>query len=185
MKKRILFFISYFIFSLSILAQGINLGLNAETQFVIGDNSTYFKNSTGMGTCVELEFSKYIGTSCRFNYARVIPADSRIESGQQFIFLLGLFGRLPINDSFLYVKPGIEFGEVFQSIILKPEYDSLPEDFYSDFVIRISTALIINPQQLAKGHFDFELAPLCTIIPMRDNVISFIGARLSVLYKFN
>ncbi len=175
-----LFFIPFFVFS-----QSARTGVYGISQFPVGESSEYFVNASGGGISAEFGFSEKFGESVHIQYLSVFPKNKIIISSWQLTSLIGIWYNVSIGESGFSFQPCVEAGLIYQGSKTKEEYGKLSQRAFTDFIFQMCPSFRFKHEKFLNNHIEVELSPVWSIIPQQSGGLSFIGARLGLMYVFD
>lgn len=160
---------------------GLEVGLNLNNQYAIGDFSEYVKATLGCDFFVNYVLPKKlvkienIGVNAAFGFANVFPNGNYVEKFTQNHFSFGAFYLINLPKSF-QLKPQLNLG------IINHKFSGgySMKDNYSDFMIYASCDL----RYIWKYNLIFNVSPVFTFVPVKDGVINYLGVKLGASYRF-
>ena len=160
---------------------GLEVGLNLNNQYAIGDFSEYAKATLGGEVFVNYVLPKKlvkienIGVNAAFGFANVFPNGNYVEKFTQNYFSFGAFYLINLPKSF-QLKPQLNLG------IINHKFSGgyFMKDSYSDFMIYASCDL----RYIWKYNLIFNVSPVFTFVPVKDGVINYLGVKLGASYRF-
>ena len=160
---------------------GLEVGLNLNNQYAIGDFSEYAKATFGGEVFVNYVLPKKIvkienlGVNAAFGIAKVFPNGNYVEKFSQNYFSFGAFYLINLPKNF-QIKPKLNLGMINHKFV--GGYGM--KNNYSDFMISASCDLLY----LWKYNLNLNISPVFTFVPVKDGVINYLGMKLGVNYRF-
>jgi len=160
---------------------GLEVGLNLNNQYAIGDFSEYAKATLGGEVFVNYVLPKKIvkienlGVNAAFGIANVFPNGDYVEKFSQNCFSFGVFYLFNFRGYF-QLKPQLNLG----MIIHKFEGGYLMKDSYSDFMIIAA----FDARYFWKYNLIFNVSPVFIFVPVKDGLINYFGFKIGASYSF-
>ena len=160
---------------------GLEVGLNLNNQYAIGDFSEYAKATFGGEVFVNYVLPKKIvkienlGVNAVFGIAKVFPNGNYVEKFSQNYFSFGAFYLINLTKNF-QIKPKLNLGMINHKFVGGYEM----KNNYSDFMISASCDL----RYFWKYNLIFNVSPVFTFVPVKDGVINYLGVKLGASYRF-
>ena len=160
---------------------GLEVGLNLNNQYAIGDFSEYAKATFGGEVFVNYVLPKKIvkiknlGVNAAFGIAKVFPNGNYVEKFSQNYFSFGAFYLINLTKNF-QIKPKLNLGMINHKFVGGYEM----KNNYSDFMISASCDL----RYLWKYNLIFNVSPVYTFVPVKDGTINYFGVKFGASYWF-
>ena len=160
---------------------GLEVGLNLNNQYAIGDFSEYAKATFGGEVFVNYVLPKKIvkienlGVNAAFGIAKVFPNGNYVEKFSQNYFSFGAFYLINLPKNF-QIKPKLNLGMINHKFVGGYEM----KNNYSDFMISASCDL----RYLWKYNLIFNVSPVYTFVPVKDGTINYFGVKFGASYRF-
>ena len=160
---------------------GLEVGLNLNNQYAIGDFSEYAKATLGGEVFVNYVLPKKIvkienlGVNAAFGIAKVFPNGNYVEKFSQNYFSFGAFYLINLPKNF-QIKPKLNLGMINHKFVGGYEM----KNNYSDFMISASCDL----RYLWKYNLIFNVSPVYTFVPVKDGTINCFGVKFGASYRF-
>jgi hypothetical protein len=160
---------------------GLEVGLNLNNQYAIGDFSEYAKATFGGEVFVNYVLPKKIvkienlGVNAAFGIAKVFPNGNYVEKFSQNYFSFGAFYLINLTKNF-QLKPQLNLGMINHKFVGGYEM----KNNYSDFMISASCDL----RYLWKYNLIFNVSPVYTFVPVKDGTINYFGVKFGASYRF-
>ena len=160
---------------------GLEVGLNLNNQYAIGDFSEYAKATFGGEVFVNYVLPKKIvkienlGVNAAFGIAKVFPNGNYVEKFSQNYFSFGAFYLINLTKNF-QIKPKLNLGMINHKFV--GGYGM--KNNYSDFMISASCDL----RYLWKYNLIFNVSPVYTFVPVKDGTINYFGVKFGASYRF-
>ena len=160
---------------------GLEVGLNLNNQYAIGDFSEYAKATFGGEVFVNYVLPKKIvkienlGVNAAFGIAKVFPNGNYVEKFSQNYFSFGAFYLINLSKNF-QIKPKLNLGMINHKFV--GGYGM--KNNYSDFMISASCDL----RYLWKYNLIFNVSPVYTFVPVKDGTINYFGVKFGASYRF-
>ena len=160
---------------------GLEVGLNLNNQYAIGDFSEYAKSTLGCDFFVNYVLPKKLvkienlGVNAAFGIAKVFPNGNYVEKFSQNYFSFGAFYLINLPKNF-QIKPKLNLGMINHKFV--GGYGM--KNNYSDFMISASCDL----RYLWKYNLIFNVSPVYTFVPVKDGSINYFGVRFGASYRF-
>ena len=160
---------------------GLEVGLNLNNQYAIGDFSEYAKATFGGEVFVNYVLPKKIvkienlGVNAAFGIAKVFPNGNYVEKFSQNYFSFGVFYLINLPKNF-QLKPKLNLGMINHKFV--GGYGM--KNNYSDFMISASCDL----RYLWKYNLIFNVSPVYTFVPVKDGTINYFGVKFGASYRF-
>ena len=160
---------------------GLEVGLNLNNQYAIGDFSEYAKATLGAEVFVNYVLPKKIvkienlGVNAAFGIAKVFPNGNYVEKFSQNYFSFGAFYLINLPKNF-QIKPKLNLGMINHKFVGGYEM----KNNYSDFMISASCDL----RYLWKYNLIFNVSPVYTFVPVKDGTINYFGVKFGASYRF-
>ena len=160
---------------------GLEVGLNLNNQYAIGDFSEYAKAALGSEVFVNYVLPKKIvkienlGVNAAFGIAKVFPNGNYVEKFSQNYFSFGAFYLINLTKNF-QIKPKLNLGMINHKFVGGYEM----KNNYSDFMISASCDL----RYLWKYNLIFNVSPVYTFVPVKDGTINYFGVKFGASYRF-
>ena len=160
---------------------GLEVGLNLNNQYAIGDFSEYAKATFGGEVFVNYVLPKKIvkienlGVNADFGIAKVFPNGNYVEKFSQNYFSFGAFYLINLTKNF-QIKPKLNLGMINHKFV--GGYGM--KNNYSDFMISASCDL----RYLWKYNLIFNVSPVYTFVPVKDGTINYFGVKFGASYRF-
>ena len=160
---------------------GLEVGLNLNNQYAIGDFSEYAKATFGGEVFVNYVLPKKIvkienlGVNAAFGIAKVFPNGNYVEKFSQNYFSFGVFYLINLPKNF-QIKPKLNLGMINHKFV--GGYGM--KNNYSDFMISASCDL----RYLWKYNLIFNVSPVYTFVPVKDGTINYFGVKFGASYRF-
>ena len=160
---------------------GLEVGLNLNNQYAIGDFSEYAKATFGGEVFVNYVLTKKIvkienlGVNAAFGIAKVFPNGNYVEKFSQNYFSFGAFYLINLTKNF-QIKPKLNLGMINHKFVGGYEM----KNNYSDFMISASCDL----RYLWKYNLIFNVSPVYTVVPVKDGTINYFGVKFGASYRF-
>ena len=126
-----------------------------------------------------------VGLLARFQIAVALPKNERIIYTKQITQSLGVWYSLLFGETGFAFEPSVEFGCIIQKSSIVSQQDNIPEKLYFDFVSQINPSFRFRHPDFLDDRVEVELSPVFTIIPQKNNILTYIGARIGLLYLFD
>ncbi len=159
----------------------LEVGLNLNNQYAIGDFSEYAKAAFGGEVFVNYVLPKKIvnienlGVNAAFGIAKVFPNGNYLEKFSQNYFSFGAFYLINLTKNF-QIKPKLNLGMINHKFVGGYEM----KNNYSDFMISASCDL----RYLWKYNLIFNVSPVYTFVPVKDGTINYFGVKFGASYRF-
>lgn len=180
--KKFFFLLIYFFISYKAFSQNVRTGIYGVSQFPLGEASEYFLNASGGGLGAEFGFSDKFGDSVRVQYSAVIPKNEIIESSWQLTFLIGVWYGIPIGETGFSFQPCIDAGIMYQGSKIREGYGELSQRAYPTFIFQLCPSFRFKHEKFLARHMEIELSPVWSLVPQQTGGLSFVGARLGLMY---
>jgi len=160
---------------------GLEVGLNLNNQYAIGDFFEYAKATFGGEVFVNYVLPKKIvkienlGVNASFGIAKVFPNGNYVEKFSQNYFSFGAFYLINLTKNF-QIKPKLNLGMINHKFVGGYEM----KNNYSDFMISASCDL----RYLWKYNLIFNVSPVYTFVPVKDGTINYFGVKFGASYRF-
>ena len=160
---------------------GLEVGLNLNNQYAIGDFSEYAKATFGGEVFVnyvlpkKIVKNKNLGVNAVFGIAKVFPNGNYVEKFSQNYFSFGAFYLINLTKNF-QIKPKLNLGMINHKFVGGYEM----KNNYSDFMISASCDL----RYLWKYNLIFNVSPVYTFVPVKDGTINYFGVKFGASYRF-
>ena len=160
---------------------GLEVGLNLNNQYAIGDFSEYAKATFGGEVFVNYVLPNKIvkienlGVNAVFGIAKVFPNGNYVEKFSQNSFSFGAFYLINLPKHF-QIKPKLNLGMINHKFVGGYEM----KNNYSDFMISASCDL----RYLWKYNLIFNVSPFYTFVPVKDGTINYFGVKFGSSYRF-
>ena len=160
---------------------GLEVGLNLNNQYAIGDFSEYAKATFGGEVFVNYVLPKKlvkienIGVNAAFGFANVFPNGNYVEKFTQNYFSFGAFYLINLPKSF-QLKPQLNLGILNHKFVGGYEM----KDNYSDFMIIAA----FDARYFWKYNLIFNVSPVFTFVPVKDGLINCFGFKVGASYSF-
>ena len=160
---------------------GLEVGLNLNNQYAIGDFSEYAKSTLGCDFFVNYVLPKKLvkienlGVNAAFGIAKVFPNGNYVEKFSQNYFSFGAFYLINLPKNF-QIKPKLNLGMINHKFV--GGYGM--KNNYSDFMISASCDL----RYLWKYNLIFNVSPVYTFVPVKDGTINYFGVKFGASYRF-
>jgi len=160
---------------------GLEVGLNLNNQYAIGDFSEYAKATLGGEVFVNYVLPKKIvkienlGVNAAFGIAKVFPNGNYVEKFSQNYFSFGAFYLINLTKNF-QIKPKLNLGMINHKVV--GGYGM--KNNYSDFMISASCDL----RYLWKYNLIFNVSPVYTFVLVKDGTINYFGVKFGASYRF-
>lgn len=160
---------------------GLEVGLNLNNQYAIGDFFEYAKATLGGEVFVNYVLPKKIvkienlGVNSAFGIAKVFPNGNYVEKFSQNYFSFGVFYLINLPKNF-QIKPKLNLGMINHKFV--GGYGM--KNNYSDFMISASCDL----RYLWKYNLIFNVSPVYTFVPVKDGTINYFGVKFGASYRF-
>ena len=160
---------------------GLEVGLNLNNQYAIGDFSEYAKATFGGEVFVNYVLPKKIvkienlGVNAAFGIAKVFPNGNYVEKFSQNYFSFGAFYLINLPQNF-QLKPQLNLGIINHNF----ERRFLMKNSYSDFMICSS----FDVRYLWKYNVIFNVSPVYTFVPVKDGTLNYFGVKIGASYRF-
>ena len=160
---------------------GLEVGLNLNNQYAIGDFFEYAKATLGGEVFVNYVLPKKIvkienlGVNAAFGIAKVFPNGNYVEKFSQNYFSFGAFYLINLPKNF-QIKPKLNLGMINHKVVGGYEM----KNNYSDFMISASCDL----RYLWKYNLIFNVSPVYTFVPVKDGTINYFGVKFGASYRF-
>ncbi len=184
-KKSVLFFLYLLLCSTFAFSQQLRAGLNASSQFPLGEVSEYYSNVLAEGFSAELSIIENFGLVTRFQIAAALPKDKRILYTKQFTQSFGVWYSLKLGESSFSFEPSVEIGCMIQESNIVQQEGSFPNKLYFDLAVQLNPSFRFSHPEFLDNRVELELSPVVTVVPQKKSVLTYIGARIGALYFFN
>ena len=160
---------------------GLEVGLNLNNQYAIGDFFEYAKATLGGEVFVNYVLPKKIvkienlGVKSAFGIAKVSPNGKYVEKFSQNYFSFGAFYLINLPKNF-QIKPKLNLGMINHKVV----GGYAMKNNYSDFMISASCDL----RYLWKYNLIFNVSPVYTFVPVKDGTINYFGVKFGASYRF-
>ena len=183
--KKSLFFAFYlFVFSSFAFSQQLRAGLYGSSQFPLGEVSDYYSNVVAEGVSAELSLMDNFGLLARFQFAVALPKDERILYTKQFTQSLCLWYSLKFGESGFSFEPSVEAGCMVQESNVIQQAGSLPNKLYFDLAVQVNPSIRFSHPKFLDNRVELDLSPVVTVVPQKESVLTYIGARIGLLYLY-
>ena len=180
--KNLFFLLILFFIPCKTFSQNVRTGIYGVSQFPLGNASEYFLNASGGGLGAEFGFSDKFGESVRIQYSTVIPKNEIIKSSWQFTFLIGIWYGVSIGETGFSFQPCIDAGIMYLGSTTKEGYGKLSQRAYPTFIFQVCPSFRFKHEKFLARRLEIELSPVWSLVPQQTGGISFIGARLGLMY---
>ena len=160
---------------------GLEVGLNLNNQYAIGDLSEYAKATFGGEVFVnyvlpkKIVKNKNLGVNAVFGIAKVFPNGNYVEKFSQNYFSFGAFYLINLSKHF-QLRPQLNLGMITHKFV--GGYET--KNNYSDFMICSS----FDVRYLWKYNVIFNVSPVYTFVPVKDGTLNYFGVKIGASYRF-
>ena len=167
--------------------EGFALGGFITNQWALGKYSEFALCNIGGGVYSEytlplsLPNNIDLGLNVHFDFNHVIPKkNTTLKSDEEIRFTSGAWLRLPFTTQHLFLtfQPEVNLG--LSLFMTQGQNGSEASGVYTGLFIEIAPAIRMIPDAL--DNFEIEAAPLITILPEKEHVLTMIGMRFGVIY---
>lgn len=175
-------------------SKNIAIGFYQTDAWALGNFADYFSCKIGGGLNVDyvipLKNNYSLAPSFDFELGRLINnknVQNIFSSSFYWTTKIGLNLNVPLyvkGAHDFYCSAKLSYGLFVQNIATRQNTNTLPKKSYIDQIISLNTIWSYVPTNLLQGKLQFNLTQEFSIVPTKNEMITFLGIAFGVQYKF-